>query len=1092
MNATVIGRLGVLLVAVCFPGFFSPGEVGAEPAVITVTDEVAAEDVEPLGANLGTIAGGTNFAVNNHVWHSGFEPIVYRKLVRVEQAEDNWFFWSEFGGISNWSLLWTGFGNGAHVRFYRIVDKSGNPIPYKEGLHDIAGADHVVFLGDDTVPEPSDIFPQGGWIANRYVQMQGEVRGSLRVTDVQSIKNGETWYYVVRAVDSEGKESGNSPEAAASPKEGIDNGPRIFYPERKPLPRAEAGKQFKEGWRDGYDLEVTGAKDPVVWSVIEGALPAGLQLDSKTGKISGAPSETPGPTPFTVQVKDSLARTDTLKLVLNPAKPERDGKGPEAPVSLTATANNGSVTLSWTASSSPDVVGYRIYRSDTPSAQQQERVYISKGGLGLRNGDYAVIMLKKNFIPRSTSAPHLRKYYNGDKGGFSSNWSNNWSARCVPHPGTVPEVFKEPGESCLEITPHSSEGFLIGEYVYHKFDSGEGQWYSQLHPGAAYRIEGWFRQEGLGNGGKVRFMFTGEYSSLSSEPFAVTGEWKKFSHEFTAPGYPAKGGHIMHGISFTGPGKLWMDNFVLYRNDEKHGHRPFTPHEVSFDEFMDSIPATGKKPAIRFYNLSYHHALATSMFGNYPNQSYNISWDSGVGGQPKATFHQCFEYALATGDTPATRCVPYLTVAEEYSEAEWKAIVEYVGVPYDPASDTPDSKPHAYKRYIMRGKNGTPWTDEFREVLIEFGNETWHNGAGGYGWDGFGRPGWVHKGGVEYGMFARYMFNETVMKMPEWDKYDLGKKIKFTLGGNYTTSLSDGYVELALQQKPSVAYAGHANYVGTKWETNDSGSKSFNDRGVQKTLIGMHTAMKKIISGAADSKNRLNAKGIDYRVIAYEGGPSGYWTNRNNPVVDEKYGKSVAMGLAALDAWLYSSLNGYGHQCYLGFNSGKWWSSHTLPEAGGYRAHCGWLALRMRNRFARGDTMVKTSIAGAPTISKEGEDVPLLSSYALRDRNSYSVFVLCRKLDSAIPVAINLPFDSVHSIDLHRLAHPDGSPADPRESNLDEQKVSIVSSRIDTAHFSKTFRINENTGGVKGGIPAGGIYLYVFTLKDPDSLTPKI
>ena len=38
------------------------------------------------------------------------------------------------------------------------------------------------------------------------------------------------------------------------------------------------------------------------------------------------------------------------------------------------------------------------------------------------------------------------------------------------------------------------------------------------------------------------------------------------------------------------------------------------------------------------------------------------------------------------------------------------------------------------------------------------------------------------------------------------------------------------------------------------------------------------------------------------------------------------------MGLAALDAWLYSSYHGFKHQCYLGFSSGKWWSWHTLPE----------------------------------------------------------------------------------------------------------------------------------------------------------------
>lgn len=48
-----------------------------------------------------------------------------------------------------------------------------------------------------------------------------------------------------------------------------------------------------------------------------------------------------------------------------------------------------------------------------------------------------------------------------------------------------------------------------------------------------------------------------------------------------------------------------------------------------------------------------------------------------------------------------------------------------------------------------------------------------------------------------------------------------------------------------------------------------------------------------------------NSMGTSYKVVAYEGGPSGYWTNNDNPEIDELYGKSAAMGVAALDAWLY-------------------------------------------------------------------------------------------------------------------------------------------------------------------------------------------
>lgn len=78
-----------------------------------------------------------------------------------------------------------------------------------------------------------------------------------------------------------------------------------------------------------------------------------------------------------------------------------------------------------------------------------------------------------------------------------------------------------------------------------------------------------------------------------------------------------------------------------------------------------------------------------------------------------------------------------------------------------------------------QGETGKVLAYEFREIVVEYGNETWHNGAGGYGWDGWGRPSWVHHGGREYGMFAKYMFQESVMKMPVWRKHNLSSKIRF-------------------------------------------------------------------------------------------------------------------------------------------------------------------------------------------------------------------------------------------------------------------------------------------------------------------------
>ncbi|MDZ7616353.1 MAG: hypothetical protein U1E05_05070 [Patescibacteria group bacterium] len=876
------------------------------PAVLTVTKEIAADSIEPIGANLTAIAGGTNFAINNHVWNSGFEPAVWRKFVRVERAGENWFEWDSHGGPGYWNLAWTGLGNGATVRLYRIVDQNGKPLPYADGkdMNDISGAHRVVLLGEDRVPVPSPQFPEGGYIAN-----------------------------------------------------------------------------------DGRDGDAT---------------------------------------------------------------------------------------------------------------NDQHRVYLQAGGHDLKYGDYVYMTLKTMHIPPEASPPDLRQHYRGDRPFFTCGGS--WRGQLVPHPGTLPPEFEEPGESCL-LAEFLEEGKItLEQYVYHKHElKGEGQWYSQLHPGAAYRVDVWLRQEGLGNGGQARFRFRNHpgYEAVSqpeSASWQVTGQWRKFSYEFTAPAYPTGDySHISHGLEFSGPGKVWIDNFVLYRNDEKHEHRPFTPHEVSFDEFMASSPAEGKKPAMRFYGPIYHPSTVEALMGNYGNSQWEVAWNMGFGNAPIATLAQSMYWAYRTGDSPETRVVPHLTFNEEYVEADWMALAEYLGVPYDPAVDRPDTKPHAYRRYRARGNNGRPWTDEFREILVEYGNETWHNGAGGYGWDGWGRPGFVHHGGAEYGLFARYMFDEHVMKMPAWTRYKLGDKIKFVLGGNYNADLDSAtaYAEQAAMREPSVAYLGHANYVGPKWETGDkAAASSFSDDGIQETLISRVTGIGRTIEDAAASRDALAQRGIHYNLLAYEGGPSGYWQNKEAPEIDELYGKSAAMGLAALDAWLYSSYHGFKHQCYLGFASGKWWSSHTLPEAGGLRPHVGWLALQLRNRHAPGNSMRKIAFESVPTYQRQGETIPLLAAYAITGDRSCSLFLLNRKMAGrhggtdfgagTTAVTVRLPMKAVVKLTVHKIARADGSPADPRDNNLESQKVSIVSQPLPPGAYGQPFIVDDRTGALPEGLPPGAIYLYVF------------
>jgi hypothetical protein len=153
----------------------------------------------------------------------------------------------------------------------------------------------------------------------------------------------------------------------------------------------------------------------------------------------------------------------------------------------------------------------------------------------------------------------------------------------------------------------------------------------------------------------------------------------------------------------------------------------------------------------------------------------------------------------------------------------------------------------------------------------------------------------------------------------------------------------------------------------------------------------------------------------------------------------------------------------------------------------------------MRNRYALGDQMLGVTFNQVPTYNRAlgtggttPEILPLVTSYAMKDGNAYYVFVLSLKYpgqhdsqdfgSGATPVNLHLPFTWTPSkITLHKLAHSDGTAADPAENNRDSVKIAIVDQNIPVGSISnQTLAINAATGGSASGMPPGTVFLYVF------------
>jgi hypothetical protein len=529
-----------------------------------------------------------------------------------------------------------------------------------------------------------------------------------------------------------------------------------------------------------------------------------------------------------------------------------------------------------------------------------------------------------------------------------------------------------------------------------------------------------------------------------------------------------------------------MDNCRVFRCDRpEDAGKPYVPNPTVFDELMASQPAEGRKGAHRIWFLA-RDATMESITSWHASSQIRPDWRTALEGTMEMTLPAALMLDERTGADPASRMTPWLVLQHVcHTEDDWLGLIEYLAAPYDPAQDKPEAKPWACKRYLQRG-HGRPWTDDFTEIIIEFGNETWHNGVF-EDWLGFHNRNWVHQGGPEYGFFARYLI-ETMHQSPYWRSGQLDMKIRFDLGANYDGRVDPdgrvrGYGEEAMQSCPHATCLGHANYVGPKWETGDASSGAFDDHGVQETLLGFLTGVEANQVKMSQAREALAATHHQYDLAAYEGGPSGYaLPGRDSPEqreVNEKYGKSLAMAVAALDAWLRSYELGWTYQCFLGYGQGNYWNSHTWFSEG-FRPSPGWQALALRNRYASGE-MMEVQEQDAPMFRRGQESYPLLGGYAMRDGDRWSVFVLSRMLDGnhdgvdfgdgTIPVTLRLPFTDARKITLHTLT------GDPRASNREALNIEIRSQDVPPAALQNgALTVNPQTGG----LPPGSIYLYVF------------
>lgn len=633
------------------------------------------------------------------------------------------------------------------------------------------------------------------------------------------------------------------------------------------------------------------------------------------------------------------------------------------------------------------------------------------------------------------------------------------------------------------MTPDSATGEAVAWY---KLAGGTSRkdafWYGTLDAGTTYRYEAWVRAPA---GGNFTLTFgeihadrakSGYFNEAITHTAPTTGQWQKISFTFTAP-EPGPEGIWGATMVYAGVGEALVDNVRLQPvygpEDEK---ADFVINKPLFQTLMASQPAEGRKGALRLW-CGLNSASMLSILRGAEESAIGLGEPLSMSPANDYSLPNSLLLAEATGDSPETRMVPWIIMQVTHSEEEYAQLMEYLAAPYDPAAgDTPQTKPYAYLRTEQRGNN-RPWTDDFREIIVEFGNENWHNRAMP-GWIGFGRAGTVHQSGKEYGLWAGHMISH-LRALPF-----NSPKIKFTLGGNYNADVKPDGTVTGYGQEATVAARGlnqahsHATYIGPRWEVGESSQTEIDDAGVQKTLLAHRAGNAPEWEKQAAAHKRLREMGFDVSLTAYEGGPSGFGLRAKTPEEDragEYYGKSSAMGTAMLDAWINAWLLGWSHQAYLSFGQGRWWSSHTSRSLG-HRPSPGWLAQTLLNRYFANADLLAVTVENSPAVTimvppkknaaPEPRETAVIQAHA-SSRPGRLTLAVCN-LDLANPVNFEavLPIKSARKITAHTLT------GDPRDTNLEELKVSETSTEIPSGEL--------RDGRFPATLLPGRFALYVF------------
>lgn len=237
--------------------------------------------------------------------------------------------------------------------------------------------------------------------------------------------------------------------------------------------------------------------------------------------------------------------------------------------------------------------------------------------------------------------------------------------------------------------------------------------------GKLLRVEGTWRLEFWAKGGNGGAEMRAEFLREGIEPFinstfTLSGEWAHYEVELNVPAgvdAPKKQGEeqaiLALGFYLPRGGEAWIDDVSLSKASD---------NTTAFTDTLLKRYGELRPGILRFW---------AEQAGNDLDNQLAEPWKRGPHGfRPQERFATGWCYSLPEflALCEATGAEPWYVIPPAFSPADLRNLIAYLAA-------APISEPYALRR--VSHNHTKPWTDVFKTIHLEFGNEMWGSAAGG-------------------------------------------------------------------------------------------------------------------------------------------------------------------------------------------------------------------------------------------------------------------------------------------------------------------------------------------------------------------------